>query len=178
MVLLALSSPVPQTKLTIGSVSYMSQCCCPPSSANETSFTCPQGNNRGKPVQRITLKSLLRPSALERLEPQSDYRFCDTPECPVVYFSPQGDTFTTQDLKVPVFQKDNGNDVYVCYCFGWSRQRLQNELVTIGQSTAIDCITAHIKAKRCGCEVNNPQGSCCLINVKRTLQQIQQSCDI
>ena len=149
----------------------MSQCCDPHSSANETSFTCPQDNNRGKSVPLITLKSLLKPFALERLDPQSDYRFCDKPKCPVVYFSNKGNTFITQDVEVPVFQKDNGNDVYVCYCFGWSRQRLQNELVTTGQSIAIESITTHIKAKRCGCEVNNPQGSCCLMNVKRTLQQ-------
>ena len=138
----------------------MSHYCCPSSPANETSFTCPRENNRGKPVQLITLKSLLKPAALERLEPQHEYRFCELPECPIVYFSNQGDTFTTDNLKVPVFQKDNGHDVSVCYCFGWSRQRLQHALTATGHSTAIESITAHIQAKRCGCEVNNPQGSC------------------
>ena len=176
MVILALSSPLPKTKLIIGSMGCMSQCCCSPSPSNNTSFTCPQGHHRGKPVQLITLKSLLKPSALERLDPQSDYRFCDTPECPVVYFSNQGAPFTTQDLKVPVFQKDEGEEIYVCYCFGWSRRRLQNELASTDPSTIIKIITDHIKVKRCGCEVNNPQGSCCLNNVKRVIQKIQRSC--
>ena len=94
-------------------------------------------------MQLITLKSLLTPAALERLEPHHEYRFCERPECPVVYFSNQGDAFTTNDLKVPVFQKDNGYDVSVCYCFGWSRQRLQQELVATGHSTAIESITAY-----------------------------------
>lgn len=177
MVLLAISSPLPQRRLTDGRLRNMSQCCCPSSSASETSFKCPQGNHRGKPVQLITLKSLLTPAALERLEPHHEYRFCERPECPVVYFSNQGDAFTTNDLKVPVFQKDNGYDVSVCYCFGWSRQRLQQELVATGHSTAIESITAHIQAKRCGCDVNNPQGSCCLKNVKHVLHQLQRSCD-
>ncbi|MBE7384606.1 MAG: hypothetical protein F6J95_024725 [Leptolyngbya sp. SIO1E4] len=77
----------------------MNPCCCPPASPNETSFTCPGENNRGKLVQLMTLKSLLTPPALERLEPQGDYRFCDAPNCPVVYFSNQGNTFTAEDLK-------------------------------------------------------------------------------
>lgn len=177
MVLLAISSSLPQRRLTDGRLRDMSQYCCPSSSAIETSFKCPEGNHRGKPVQLITLKSLLTPAALERLEPHHEYRFCDLPECPVVYFSNQGDTFTTNDLKVQVFQKDNGHDVFVCYCFGWSRQRLQQELIATGHSTAIASITAHIQAKRCGCDVNNPQGSCCLKNVKQQLQQLQRPCD-
>lgn len=177
MVLLAISSPLPQRRLTDGRLRDMRQCCDPSSSASEIPFTCPQGNHRGRPVQLITLKSLLKPVALEQLEPQYEYRFCDRPECPVVYFSNQGNVFTTDDLKVPVFQKNNGNDVSVCYCFGWSRQRLQQELVATGHSTAIESITAHIQAQRCGCDVNNPQGSCCLKNVKQQLQQLQHPCD-
>ncbi|KAI9129924.1 putative iron-sulfur cluster-binding metallochaperone [Acaryochloris sp. CCMEE 5410] len=147
----------------------MSQCCCPPSSSTKTSFTCPQGNCRGKPIQLITLKSLLKPAALERLEPRSDYRFCDTPACPVVYFSNQGSAYTVQDLKVSVFQKDNRDDVPVCYCFGWTRQRIQSEMEWSENPQVVKIITAHIKTKRCGCEVNNPQGSCCLANVRHVI---------
>lgn len=148
----------------------MSQDRCSPALDKEMLSRCPQNDNRGKPVQLITLKSLLKPSALERLEPASEYRFCETAECSVVYFSTIGDTFTIQDLKVPIFQKDNSADAPVCYCFGWSRQRLQNELALTGIGTAIESITAHIQAKRCGCEVNNPQGSCCLGNVRRAIK--------
>lgn len=153
----------------------MSNCCN--ASADATILTCPQNQNRGRPVQLVTLKSLLTPAALARLEPQQEYRFCDSLDCPVVYFSHRENTFTTQDLKVPVFQKDCRDEVLVCYCFGWSRQRLQEELASTSRSTAIESIAEHIQAKRCGCEVNNPQGSCCLANVKRVLQTIQQACD-
>ncbi|MGJ3245551.1 MAG: putative iron-sulfur cluster-binding metallochaperone [Elainellaceae cyanobacterium] len=149
----------------------MSQGCFTPSSSDEHLCACPESHTRGKPIQLMTLKSLLKPSALERLNPNSNYRFCDAPECSVVYFSSPEEMFTTEDVKVPVFQKDEGDDVPVCYCFGWTRQRLQNELAFSGQSTAIESITAHVHAKRCGCEVNNPQGTCCLGNVKRVLQQ-------
>ncbi|BAY53105.1 hypothetical protein NIES2134_118120 [Thermostichus vulcanus NIES-2134] len=126
---------------------------------------CPQDQSQGKPVKLITLKSLLIPQALERLNSQASYRFCSSPDCPIVYFATAEDTFTTDDLKVPVFQKNPGEEVPVCYCFGWTRQRLQQHLGQQEQTSAIAAITAHIQAGRCGCEVNNPQGSCCLKDV-------------
>ncbi|MEB3103874.1 hypothetical protein VF724_19850, partial [Paenibacillaceae bacterium T2] len=64
-------------------------------------------------------------------------------------------------IKVPVYQKNESEHTPVCYCFGWTRSRLK-----AGQTQdAIERIQMHMKAGRCGCEVNNPQGSCCLANV-------------
>lgn len=153
----------------------MTECCCPSSSNKESGSRwqrlCPQDGTKGKPVRLITLKSLLLPVALEQLNPASAYAFCSSPNCPVVYFSEQDQAFTTIDLKVPVFQKNVDEDISVCYCFGWSRQRIREELKQSGKSSAVDMITTHIKAKRCGCEVNNPQGSCCLENVRSVVKQ-------
>jgi hypothetical protein len=153
----------------------MGECCNLSSSTkkNETRWQriCPQDGTKGKPVQLITLKSLLVPVALEQLNPASAYGFCPSTNCPIVYFSEQGQTFTTADLKVPVFQKNVDENVFACYCFGWSRQRIREELNQSGKSNAVDMITTHIKAKRCGCEVNNPQGSCCLENVRSVVKQ-------
>ena len=154
----------------------MTECYCPSSSNKESrshwQHLCPQNGIKGKPVQLITLKSLLLPVALEQLNPATVYGFCPSPNCSVVYFSEQGQTFTTADLKVSVFQKDVNEDVSVCYCFGWSRQRIREKLNQPGESNAVDMIVTHIKAKRCGCEVNNPQGSCCLENVRSVVKQI------
>jgi hypothetical protein len=154
----------------------MTEFCCPSSSDDQESVSrwqrlCPKDGTKGKPVQLITLKSLLVPVALEQLNPATTYKFCPSPNCPVVYFSEQGNAFTTADLKVSVFQKNENEDVPVCYCFGWSRQRIHKELNHSGESNAVDIITTHIKAKRCGCEVNNPQGSCCLENVRSVVKQ-------
>lgn len=153
----------------------MTECCCSSSSNKESESRwqrlCPQDGTKGKPVQLITLKSLLVPVALEQLNPVTAYGFCPSSNCPVVYFSEQGQTFTTADMKASVFQKNVNDDVSVCYCFGWSRQRIREELNQSGESNAVDMITTHIKAKRCGCEVNNPQGSCCLENVRSVVKQ-------
>lgn len=155
----------------------MSDCCCPESADQSTTppstNLCPQCGNPGKRVQLITLKSLLVPSALEKVDSTGRHHFCKDAGCPVVYFSEQGHTFTTDDVQVPIFQKDDREDVPVCYCFGWSRQRIRDAQMQAEPSQVVDSITAHIKAGRCGCEVNNPQGSCCLGNVRSYLEHVQ-----
>ncbi|WP_210404518.1 hypothetical protein [Chroococcidiopsis sp. TS-821] len=92
---------------------------------------CPHDGSNGKPVKLITLKSLLQPIALEQLDPQPPYFFCAHAECPIVYFSEAGQEFTTADVKVSVFQKDQRDTVPVCYCFGWSRQRINEEINSV-----------------------------------------------
>ncbi|GAB4438111.1 MAG: copper chaperone Copz family protein [Cyanobacteria bacterium J069] len=170
----------------------MTDCDCPPASNQKNEFLwqhlCPQDGTKGKPVKLITLKSLLVPRALEQLDATLSYEFCANESCPVVYFSEQGKVFMTSDLKVPVFQKEVDEAVLVCYCFGWSRQRIRETLeqsgknsdvmdvvdiiVDKGVDTVVDTIKAHIQAKRCGCEVNNPQGACCLGNIRLVAAQM------
>lgn len=41
-------------------------------------MNCPHDRSQGKPVKVLTLKSLLAPQALERLNPQADYQFCSS----------------------------------------------------------------------------------------------------
>jgi hypothetical protein len=120
-------------------------------------------------VETITVKALLRPEALRRLNP-SYYRFCSTPSCPVVYFGSR-ETFDRADVAVPVFQKEPAGSRTVCYCFAVTEADLRLEIVETGRSTAAEQITAHVKAGRCACEIKNPQGSCCLGNVASAVRQ-------
>lgn len=117
-------------------------------------------------------KSLLQPIALKQLDSQPPYFFCAHAECSIVYFSKAGQEFTTADVKVSVFQKDQKDTVPVGYCFGWSCQRINEEIQQRGESSAIVAIMDHIKTKRCGCEVNNPQRFCCLENVRFVVKEL------
>ena len=157
----------------------MSDCCEinqeKTSSSRENQKACPVNGIKGKSVQLITLKSLLKPSALEQLNPESNYQFCQSSDCAVVYFSQKGQVFTTDDVKVPVFHKDGRETTPVCYCFGWTRQRIAQEIAQFGESSAVASITTQVQAKRCGCEMNNPQGSYCLSNVKTVVQELNVS---
>lgn len=75
---------------------------------------------------------------------------------------------------MPVYQKDSGADVPVCYCFGWTRATIA-DAAALGEADEVaPSIRAHIKAGRCGCEVNNPQGACCLGNVIGEVQAAKQ----
>jgi len=81
-------------------------------------------------------------------------------------------SFDKDTLKVPVYQKDDALDVPVCYCFGWTRERLIQAVQK--NEHPIDHIRQHVQANRCGCEVNNPQGSCCLGNVTAYVRTISK----
>lgn len=149
----------------------MSDCCSENNFEANEKFSCPKCNKFGKPVQTITLKSLLIPDALVRFNPNTSYQFCGNSQCDVVYFSKDEEIFTTADIKVMVYQKTTDKNCPVCYCFGWTRDKIERELLKTDSSSIIQTISGHMKAGRCGCDVNNPQGSCCLGNVKQTMSK-------
>lgn len=135
-------------------------------------FSCPECADKGRLMKIITLKSLLVPSALAKLEPSASYKMCINKACSVVYFSEKQEVFKTIDMKVEVYTKSDDEDCPVCYCFGWTKKRVIQEFEETGRTTALEEITAHTKAGRCGCEVNNPEGSCCLGNIKRLIDSL------
>lgn len=141
--------------------SEMEGCCATTASAPDTG--CPGCDAKGRPVDRITLKALLKPEALARLSPGA-YRFCGTPECSFVYFRPDS-TFERRDLTVPVFQKELPGGRTICYCFAITEEDIARELAERGRSSAAERVSRLVKDERCACEVRNPQGTCCLGNV-------------
>lgn len=133
---------------------------------------CPVCGQKGKSVDGATIKSML--SASLRLVRDVDYFFCREAACEVVYYSGDGlQVFTTEDVRERVFQKvPDSEEVLVCYCFNHTPQSIRLELVETGESTVLDEINAGIKAGQCACDWRNPQGSCCLGNVRKVVQRI------
>ncbi len=136
---------------------------------------CPECGQKGKPIDSSTVKAMLSMS-LTQVRPVS-YLFCGTTDCPVVYFSKDGaQTFTTAQVRERVHQKEpNGGDVFVCYCFRHTPDSIRAEWETTGRSTVIDAVNAGIRAGQCACDVRNPQGSCCLGNVRAVVKQVEES---
>lgn len=126
----------------------------------------PGCQQKGKSVQVITLKALLTPSALETIDPQSPYAFCSNPSCEVVYFSDR-QRFNKDVVKVPVFQKDVVLDVPVCYCFGWTRERLMRALQEKEQPNKH--ISEHVQANRVRHRLNS---GVCVSLEKGTIRDI------
>lgn len=130
---------------------------------------CPQCKQKGKAVQTQTVKAFVVASL--RLVQNTEYYFCHTEFCPVVYYSADGlSTFLTSQVREPVFQKvPDGEDVYVCYCFRHTVTELRNASPEIAEAL-IEDISIGIQNGQCACDLRNPQGSCCLGNVRRLIR--------
>jgi len=46
----------------------------------------------------------------------------------------------------------------VCYCFGYTTEDIQNDLLQHGRSTILERIQTEKKANGCNCAANNPKG--------------------
>jgi hypothetical protein len=118
-------------------------------------------------VNTLTVKSLVRKLPLGM--PDSQYYFCAAPDCELVYFSldARGPVFRREDLLVQVGAKETSGPIPICYCFGFTKQDIEDEIGETGHSTVADRIAAEVKAGNCACEVKNPSGKCCLGDVTR-----------
>ena len=150
----------------------MNDCCCPPPHS-QPERRCPRCRTRGVPVHEATLKALLTEAAMRRFE-HGIYHFCPNASCQVVYFAEQGAAFVISDVRVPAWQKQPFGDRMICYCFGETEGAIRDEIRQHGRSAAVDRIRAHIRAKRCACELRNPRGACCLRDVAAAVSRVEE----
>ena len=160
-------------------------CGCPPEAGNVVCDlviqnphtvvvnTCPECGKTGKPVAGQTMKALVSVSLREVQDTQ--YLFCRTQSCSVVYFSANGEqTFTIEQVRERVYQKEpEAPDVFVCYCFRHTVGDVR-AASSKGRMTLVDDINTGINAGQCACDLRNPQGSCCLGNVRGMLKQLNK----
>ncbi len=165
----------------------LENCCCPseagaafcelPLAAGQRAprpkDVCPFCGHKGKPVGGQTVKAMLAISLVHVTH--EPYLFCRTRDCPVVYFSADGQqVFTTADVRERVYQKEpDTDDVLVCYCFRHTLHSIRAEIAETGHSTVVESINAGIRAGQCACDIRNPQGSCCLGNVRAAVERFQ-----
>jgi hypothetical protein len=116
---------------------------------------------------------MVRPDFLELVN-KTGFMFCRAADCGTVYFHADGEMLKKTDLRVRVGLKEKFDPVPVCYCFGFTERMLLEEIQASGHTTIPERIAAEIKAEHCACEVRNPQGVCCLGNVKAAEKRAQQ----
>ncbi len=149
----------------------VSDCCNTPNDRGKTTANiCPSCGRKAQPVAVLTVKSLAIDHA--RVNAESSYFFCRTPDCSVVYFS-NGYAFHKSDLKVRVGLKETEDPVPLCYCFGYAREDLRREIEVYGTSEIPGRIKAEVQAGFCACEVKNPSGNCCLGEVNRAVVEMK-----
>jgi hypothetical protein len=134
---------------------------------------CSECGKTGKPIQRQTVKSLLSVSL--RQVQDVKYLFCRTQTCPVVYFSDDSEqTFTVQQVREQVYQKEpEAEDVFICYCFRHTVGDL-HDASPEDRAAIVDNINIGIMARQCACDLRNPQGSCCLGNVRGLIKRLEK----
>ena len=145
--------------------------CCKVKGETPQGESCPQCHARGKSVPDETPRALLEESSRRRLGARP-YFYCRTPTCDVVYFDGAGDVFRKDELRVRVGDKETSPPIPVCYCFGHTVGSIEEEILSTGTTNVLERIRAEVKAGTCRCEVENPQGSCCLGNVTRAVQSL------
>lgn len=160
--------------------------------ATEKRMHCPSCGKKAKRVSKVTSQALLRDEFAREfggidqacresngndtggcatITGDTGWRFCDSQDCDVVYFSEEGDTtFTKSQLKVAVGVKESFGERPLCYCFGHSVASIKEELRAKGRADALDDIRAKMKDPGCRCETENPSGSCCLGNVTKGIK--------
>ena len=77
------------------------------------------------------------------------FNFCETTDCPVVYFTVDGDTFTVDDVRhAPAYKTGQARD-QLCFCFN-----VTGEDVTISDPSLY--IRERVRRGECACNVLNP----------------------
>ena len=136
---------------------------------------CPVSATESKKIQRRTIEHMVKPELVEKIL-AAQYYYCSDSDCPVVYFSQDGNIrFTTEDIQVAVFSKDSGKDVNVCYCYDWTRGRIEDEIRKTGNSTVSQEVAEKVRASLCECDIKNPKGACCLGDLNRYVEEIKES---
>jgi len=136
-------------------------------------MACPVNAARSKRVDILTLRSLVRRLPLRM--PPVQYYFCEAVDCDVVYFAsdPQAPVFRRNDLWVRVGAKEKAGSALVCYCFGFSREEIADEVRKTGKSAIFERVAAEVKAGNCACEVKNPSGKCCLGEIQNISRSVR-----
>jgi hypothetical protein len=135
--------------------------------------TCTVTGAPGRRVSETTLTHLLREEALPRAAGR-EWFFCPDPDCDIIYFTADGETLSKDALTVRVGLKERGFPRPLCYCFGYDLEDVEREAAASEESGIAAAITEKCRQGLDRCEETNPQGSCCLGNIRRAFQEARR----
>ncbi len=152
----------------------MGEACC---HVNLEESVCGMCGTKGKSVPEETLRSLVKEEFLKGLDLSKSYFFCPNPECDVVYHSTlEGVYLKKEAVKVRVGLKEKEPPITLCYCFNITKEMIEEEIVSRGETEYPDYIKEKVKRKECECELKNPSGRCCLGEVSGAVKEIKRRC--
>lgn len=141
-----------------------------PTQSRSVEKACLECGQRGRPVPATTLEALVSTPALTALRDHTGFRFCANPLCDTAYFRAQtGERVPRGMVKVRIGQKETEPPIPVCYCFGFSAEQIEADVHRTGTSSIPEIIREKCRQGLDRCERTNPQGRCCLGNVRAVL---------
>lgn len=135
---------------------------------------CPLCNNEANKVSTQTLKALLKNETKETLTSLEGFHYCKTSPCKAVYFR-SDEILTQEDVSVSVGLKNSALVKNYCYCFGWTQNKIEDDIIKTRTSNAINDIKSKMSSIGCSCETKNPSGKCCMADVKELVAQIKKT---
>lgn len=151
--------------------------CCDESACHaptSTGSACPACGAIGRVVADETLRALLKQAAATSLL-AVERRFCRTPSCDVLYYGADGRVVGKGEARIRVGLKEMEDPVPLCYCFSLTRADVRREVAETGKCGIPARIAAEVRAGRCGCEVKNPSGACCLGDVNKAVKDARSA---
>jgi len=134
---------------------------------------CPQCKETGKIVPIKTLATFVKETIKRDSIFLDDFYFCKTGDCKVVYFS-KDRLLTQKDINTEVGLKDNIFPSVICYCFGWTKEKISEEIDIYGKTNAIEDIKTKMSKVSCNCIMLNPSGNCCLNDIGKVILELEQ----
>ena len=121
---------------------------------------CPQCKAKAETVPRDTVAMHVKDLSL--LD-DSEYYFCKTPDCPVVYFSLTQEFLHDALIREIGIKSYSSDDACICYCFSYTK----------GNITPTSFAERNEKTKTagCNCRLRNPSGKCCTHDFKAFSEQ-------
>ena len=131
---------------------------------------CPFCRKEGRKVKAITVKHLVVEELRSEITDE-DYLLCMSETCDVVYYGSDSNVqIKKEQVKVPVWFKDDANPKYICYCSQITEEDIIDAVKNEGARTLKDIIKITGAMKNCNCEAKNPTGECCSPFILETIK--------
>lgn len=112
---------------------------------------------------------------IENLIPQvedDNYYLCLSEKCDIVYYSSNSDFHIEKEqIKVPIWFKEDANPKYICYCNRVTEENIVNAIRNEGARNIKDIIKLTGAMKNGKCETNHPTGKCCSPVIQETIDR-------
>ena len=127
----------------------------------EKNSICPVCKEQGTLVKNLTVKHMVLEELTEGVG-DKDYYLCISEECDVTYYNSESNVkFNKEQVKVPIWFKEDANPKYACYCSKVTEEEVINAVVKDGATNMREVIKITGAMSKSQCQKKNPLGKCC-----------------